>query len=112
MTVPTVALDDSSYVDLTAQVQNGRLDWNVPTENSTWRIFSFWEQYTNQRSNTGGINATTVIGNGSWTVDHFSSTGAKVTTDFWDQYILSNETVADLLQEVGKYGKGLPVIEQ
>jgi hypothetical protein len=100
---PTVKLDESSYVDLTSRVKNGRLQWNVPSGNATWRIFSFWGHYTNQRSNAGGTLATTVIGNGSWTVDHFSKIGAKVTTDFWDQNILDDAEIATLLKTVGEY---------
>lgn len=102
--VPTVELDESSYVDLTNSVKDGHLNWTVPSGDSTWRIFSFWGHFTNQRSNTGGTLSTTVIGNGSWTVDHFSSTGAKVTTDFWDQNILDDAETANLLKAVGEYG--------
>lgn len=101
--VPTVKLDESSYVDLTPLVKNGHLNWTAPSSDSTWRVFSFWGHYTNQRSNTGGTLATTVIGNGSWTVDHFSKTGAEVTTDFWDQNILNDVEIADLLKTVGEY---------
>ncbi len=32
------------------------------------------------------------IQNGSWTVDHFSARGAKVMTDFWENYLLVNGT--------------------
>lgn len=100
---PTVELDESSYLDLTALVKDGHLNWGAPSGNSTWRIFSFWGHYTNQRSNAGGTFATSVIGNGSWTVDHFSKTGAKVTTDFWDQNILYDTEIANLLKTVGEY---------
>lgn len=100
---PTVKLDESSYLDLTPFVKDGKLSWKVPSGNSTWRIFSFWGHYTNQRSNTSGIIATTVIGNGSWTVDHFSKIGAKLTTDFWDQNILDDKDIKTLLKAVGKY---------
>ena len=101
--VPTVELDESSYIDLASSVKDGHLSWTVPSGDSAWRIISFWGHYTNQRSNTGGTLATTVVGNGSWTVDHFSSTGAKVTTDFWDQNIFDDAEIASLLEKVGEY---------
>jgi hypothetical protein len=85
-------------------VKDGLLDWTAPLGNSTWRVFSFWVKHTNQRSCTGGRDATTVIGNGSWIVDHFDAVGARLITDFWDQHILSNEQTLTFLQEVGQYG--------
>ncbi|GFF92501.1 hypothetical protein IFM60648_09770 [Aspergillus lentulus] len=99
-----VALDPLSFVDLSAKVKDGLLDWTAPLGNSTWRVFSFWVKHTNQRSCTGGRDATTVIGNGSWTVDHFDAIGARLITDFWDQHILSDEQTLTFLQDVGQYG--------
>ncbi|KAH3511309.1 hypothetical protein KXV55_002464 [Aspergillus fumigatus] len=98
-----VDLDPLSFVDLSAKVKDGLLDWTPPLGNSTWRIFSFWLKHTNQRSCTGGLNPTTVIGNGSWVVDHFDAMGARLITDFWDHHILSDEQTLTFLQEVGQY---------
>ncbi|KAH2751846.1 hypothetical protein KXW10_004681 [Aspergillus fumigatus] len=98
-----VDLDPLSFVDLSAKVKDGLLDWTPPLGNSTWRIFSFWVKHTNQRSCTGGLNPTTVIGNGSWVVDHFDAMGARLITDFWDHHILSDEQTLTFLQEVGQY---------
>ncbi|KUI65520.1 hypothetical protein VM1G_01214 [Cytospora mali] len=101
-----VLLDEDSYVDLTPLVStDGQLEWIPPVNggNSTWNIFSYWQQYTNQRECHGGLNATTVIGNGSWIVDHFSNIGAQKVTDFWDEQILSDNETADLLASVGEY---------
>lgn len=108
ITVPVVVLDESSYVDLTTLVStDGQLEWTPPVNgiNSTWRIFSYWQQYTNQRECHGGLNATTVIGNGSWVVDHFSIIGAQKVTNFWDEQILVDQETADLLASVGEYCK-------
>ncbi|KAF2643404.1 hypothetical protein P280DRAFT_394111 [Massarina eburnea CBS 473.64] len=100
----TVFLEEGSFVDLTAFVQNdSSLQWTPPDSSKAWRIFSIWEAYTNQRSCDGGLNATDILGNGSWIVDHFSKAGASRTTDFWDQYIISDSGIADLLRTVGKY---------
>ncbi|KAL1880144.1 hypothetical protein Daus18300_001507 [Diaporthe australafricana] len=104
--VPVFILDEDSYVDLTSNVStDGQLEWTPPAGggNSTWKLFSYWSRYTNQRATRGGLNATTVIGNGSWTVDHFSTAGAVKVTDFWDQQILSDAETAQLLADVGKY---------
>ncbi|KAK5120725.1 hypothetical protein LTR85_006083 [Meristemomyces frigidus] len=40
--------------------------------------------------------------NGSWIVDHFSALGAQTPINFWEQYLLDNETLA-LLSDVGNY---------
>lgn len=106
--VPVFIIDEDSYIDLTANVSaDGQLKWTPPTDggNSTWKLFSYWQRHTNQRSCRGGLNATTVIGNGSWTVDHFSAAGAAKVTDFWDQQILSDEETAQLVADVAKYCK-------
>ncbi|KAJ4289046.1 hypothetical protein N0V90_011388 [Kalmusia sp. IMI 367209] len=99
-----VHLKQSSFIDLSSLVaKNQSLQWSPPTSNSTWKIFSFWEAYTNQRSCDAGPKPTDFLGNGSWTVDHFSKAGASRVTDFWDKYILSDKQVAGLLRNVGKY---------
>lgn len=63
-------------VDLTDQVGgDNSLNWTAPEGNSTWRLIAWYERQANQRSCAGGLNATDYIGNGSWTVDHFSAEG-------------------------------------
>ncbi|CZR63542.1 uncharacterized protein PAC_13439 [Phialocephala subalpina] len=94
-------LKESSIIDLTSEVTNGFLGWTPPTD-SNYTLIAFYERYTNQRSCIGGVNATDFIGNGSWTVDHFSAAGSKRTTDFLDQHVIYDE-VKDLLEEVGEY---------
>ncbi len=101
-----IELDLDSAVDLTLEATaNGSLNFTPPKPDSTWRIFSFWEKYTNQKSCVGVNQADNFIGNGSWTVDHFSAAGAKLTTDFMDHHILDDADVANLIREVGNYGK-------
>ncbi|KIX10705.1 uncharacterized protein Z518_01789 [Rhinocladiella mackenziei CBS 650.93] len=101
--LPAYVVNEESVVDLTESVVGGNLSFMPPNNNATWRIFSFWEAYTNQRSCAGGVNATNTVSNGSWVVDHFSSTGAQVTTDFLDHQILSYPGVEELLKDVGNY---------
>lgn len=99
-------LNESSFIDLMPLVKDGwALVWTPPDLTKTWKILSFWEAYTNQKSCDGGPNAATYIGNGSWTVDHFSKAGAARVTDFWDKQILSNAEVSGLLRSVGRYGE-------
>ena len=80
------------------------MQWTPADNSQTWKIFSFWESYTNQKSCVGGANATNFIGNGSWITDHFSKAGAQRTTDFWDQYLLSDSETRRLLGCIGQYG--------
>lgn len=104
--MPVFILDEDSYIELTPNISaDGQLEWTPPVDegNSTWKLFSYWQRYTNQRACRGGLNPSTVIGNGSWTVDHFSAAGAAKVTDFWDQQILSDSETAELLAEVAKY---------
>lgn len=56
------------------------------------------------RSGLAGPNPQNFIQNGSFAVDHFSSTGAKVTTDFLEQYVLINGA-KELLENVGNYSE-------
>lgn len=98
-------LDETSLVDLTTLINDGTLSWTAPEGNGTWIIFGLYERYTNQRSCASVANATTPLANGSWVVDHWSSSGAKKMTDFWDQQILSDDHIASLVQKVGQYGE-------
>jgi hypothetical protein len=44
----------------------------------------------------------TFIQNGSWVNDYFSSNGAQLIIDFWENYLLGNGS-RELIQEVGNY---------
>ncbi|PVH75254.1 hypothetical protein DL98DRAFT_602280, partial [Cadophora sp. DSE1049] len=94
-------LEEDSLIDITLKVVDGQLSFSPPKEGD-WQIMAFYERYTNQKSCSGAENPSSIIGNGSWIVDHFSSTGAKVTTDFIDQNVLdpSNQKA---LANVGLY---------
>ena len=96
-------IEESSLVDITSKFIDGRLSFKPP-KTGDWQIMAFYERYTNQRSCSGAVHPDSIIGNGSWIVDHFSDAGAKVTTDFIDQNILdaNNQKV---LAKFGQYGK-------
>ncbi|KAL1649437.1 hypothetical protein SLS58_001492 [Diplodia intermedia] len=120
-------------VDLTAEVdpETRELSWTPPEGESEWRLMAWYERYTNQKSCSGGLNATEYIGNGSWTVDHFSaagewggfgdggfsvvalavaaiadafSIGSRKLTDFFDAHVIPDDETRELLASVGKYG--------
>ncbi|KAH8893071.1 hypothetical protein GQ53DRAFT_764142 [Thozetella sp. PMI_491] len=63
-------LKESSVVDLTSQVTDGSLSWVAPADAESYEL--------------------TVLGNGSFMVDHFSDLGAKKLTEFWDQNLLDD----------------------
>lgn len=102
--IPFSTLEHDSLIDLTNVTKDGTLTWTAPDRNGTWVIFAIYERYTNQRSCVSISNATTALGNGSWMVDHWSASGAKKTTDFWDRHILSDSTIAALARKAGEYG--------
>ncbi|KIX05605.1 uncharacterized protein Z518_06477 [Rhinocladiella mackenziei CBS 650.93] len=99
----SIILDEPSVVDLTTTVMDGLLTWTPPPGNSTWRIFTFWQHYTNQRSCIATPGAVDYIGNGSWIVDHFCKEGAARVTDFLDRYVISDAETESLLRQVGNY---------
>ncbi|EMD67440.1 hypothetical protein COCSADRAFT_157824 [Bipolaris sorokiniana ND90Pr] len=101
--IPYTFLDHDSLVELTNITNHGTLTWTAPDGNGTWVLFAVYERYTNQRTCVSIANATTALGNGSWVVDHWSVSGAKKTTDFWDQHILSVPEIARLVGEVMSY---------
>lgn len=100
-------LDKDSLTDLTNLKRQNQLSWTAPEGNGTWVIFGIYERYTNQRSCTAAKNATTVLSNGSWVVNHWSAAGASKMTNFWDQQLLSDESIMSLVNEVGEYGEYL-----
>ncbi|KAL3484600.1 hypothetical protein BJX62DRAFT_243769 [Aspergillus germanicus] len=98
-----VKIDEVSIIDLKPFLKNGHLTWRVPPGNDTWKIFAFWEGFTNQLSCSGGVNGTTTIQQGSLVVDHFSEAGAKVHTSFLDQHVLTEKMTKKNLKENGQY---------
>ncbi|RFU24424.1 hypothetical protein B7463_g11914, partial [Scytalidium lignicola] len=94
-----VLLDESTLVDLTDSVRNGIIHWTASHKRDNSILFAFYERYTNQRSSVSAANAETVIGNGSWVVDHFSASGVQKMTRFWEENVLNHE-IRDLISKV------------
>ena len=102
---PIWYINEDSIIDLSDEVTNGRISWAAPEGDSDWRLFTFWEGFTNQRSIKPVTGASDLLGNGSWVVDHFSREGARVMTDFVDQNVLSDEAISNLVREHNSKGQ-------
>lgn len=78
-------LDQSSLVDLTAQVTDGHVTWTAP-DDGTWLLFSYWERGSGQLPEAGPHTTPE-----AYVVDHFSAKGTRAVTDFWEEHILDRE---------------------
>jgi len=94
-----------SFTDVTASTSaTGDLNIIFPT-NSTLRGYLVFAAYSFQPlslEGIGGPDPQNFIQNGSYNVDHFSAVGAKVTTDFLEQYGFVN-VAKELIEAVGNY---------
>ena len=110
----TLAVD--SLQDVTGEVdtETGQISLSFPANASglEYQIFAYYQNHTNyhEQAPPWYVNAsvpqspvTSFVENGSWVVDHYSSTGAQLIIDFWETYLLDNNT-RSLIQEVGNYG--------
>ena len=111
-----LTLAASSLQDITDQVDatTGHLSISFSANASglEYQVFAYYQNHTNyhEQAPPWYVNASvpqspveTFVENGSWVVDHYSSTGAKLVIDFWENYLLGNGT-RELIQEVGNYG--------
>ncbi|KAJ0382930.1 hypothetical protein COL922a_011526 [Colletotrichum nupharicola] len=71
-------------------------------EGLQWDLFADTEAVTADGHFNGTIPTEAIWDNGSYVVDHFSSKGADVVRDFWEQYIFV-DNVKELLTETGNY---------
>ena len=70
-----------------------------------YRLFAYYQYQDLVKSLEIESNTTgTMFDNGSYTVDHYSSRGAQTVIDFWENHILNDTDVKELLTDVGKYG--------
>lgn len=108
-----VTLSAASLKDVTSEVtEDGHLTVDFAGTNATGinhTIFAIYQIHSDYRAQDGPLDLggpqtapASWLQNGSWSVDHFSSLGAKTTTDFWEQYILVNGT-REMLADVGNY---------
>lgn len=110
ITYEQIFLRNGTLEDITELVdqETGSLaaTFRRPCGSGRFRVFAFYERQTEHQNLKFKGNSTGELwDNGSYAVDHFSARGAQVTTDFWDQYILSNDDIKEKLRLVGNYGK-------
>lgn len=104
-----VVLEEGSILDITTIAQNATLDWKPPITGQhgqasmPWVVLAFYQRFSNERSCVSVSQPSSWIGNGSWMVDHFSASGARKMTDFWDEHILNDGEIDRLLRQVGSY---------
>ncbi|THW43029.1 hypothetical protein D6D22_04627 [Aureobasidium pullulans] len=108
-------LSQQSMVDVTNKVNTaGRLTYQFPAGSAgeSYVVFAYYLVHTGfmeQRSPLSVIPGvpqspvTSYVQNGSWVVDHFSTKGAKLVTDFWEQHLLNGSDTSQLLKQVGNY---------
>ncbi|GKT63413.1 secreted protein [Colletotrichum tofieldiae] len=103
-----MVLDHTSLDDITGLVSKatGALTTKFPpSEDARFTIFAFYQKLSgNKNLKFESNSSSTLWDNGSYTVDHFSAQGARVTTDFWEKYILDDQ-VTTKLKEVGNYAR-------
>lgn len=80
-------LDPDSLVDLTSEVgADGTLSTTLPGDgDSTWAVIAFWQTASGETRT--GLTATTP----NYYLDHLSAAGARATTDYWDEHVLTGE---------------------
>ena len=112
----TQMLDATTLEDVTDQVTaTGHLSLKFPGHNVNglhYEVFAFYQNFSGYREQASPLELNTTVHqsavntfvkNGSWVVDHFSSKGAQVIIDFWEDYLL-DDTTRQLIHEVGNYG--------
>jgi hypothetical protein len=105
-TVYTVS--DSSITDITNDInKNGNIYVSFDRVDSTaieYVLYAAYYVLSGDKNCVAGPDPQTFLQNGSFIVDHFSKTGAKVTTDFLEKYVLVNG-VKELMTSIGGYCK-------
>lgn len=100
---------ESSLQDIISNVTaDGTLDITFPDDSGVegYLVYASYAFQNLVRSGLAGPDPQNFIQNGSFAVDHFSATGAQVTTDFLEQFVLVNGA-KELIEDVGNYSKYL-----
>ncbi|WP_210491766.1 glycosyl hydrolase [Patulibacter sp. SYSU D01012] len=84
-------LDRASVRDVTADVDaDGDLSWTAPDDGGTWVLIAFRQTASGQAGSPyTAPNADTFPSGKGYVVDHLSTEGARLTTDFWDEHLLT-----------------------
>ncbi len=86
-------LDGSTVQDVPVAA-DGTVSWTAPATGN-WILISYWERGSGQKPE-GSAHTTP----DSYVIDHFSQTGTKAITDFWESHILTPEVRA-LIHDAG-----------
>lgn len=109
-----ITLSANSLSDLTSNVDaNGKLTYNFSNtaEGSAHVLFAFYLTHPETREVNASTESIAAVAqspienwtqNGSWAVDHFSTAGAQLIIDFWNQSMLSG-TATESIQQVGNF---------
>lgn len=111
----TQTLAASSLRDVTDQVDdNGHLSvsFDSSANGSYYRVFAYYQVHSDYRQQASPLTVNTTVNqspvtsyvqNGSWIPDHFSAQGAQVIIDFWENNLLDDDGIRQLVHEVGNY---------
>jgi hypothetical protein len=92
-TTGPVTLVTSSVRDVTDQVADGTLQHAFPNGNGNpWVVIDFLQTASGLVGQRGGFTATQP----NYVVDHWSTDGVRVQTDFWDSDVLTDAVQANL----------------
>lgn len=97
----------NNLTDITSSVKadgSVKVEFPANADNAEYVVYASYYELSGQRACIPGETPKNFIQNGSFAVDHFSARGAKVTTDFLEQYVLI-DGVKELFQEIGNYSK-------
>ncbi|KAK7029418.1 ubiquitin-specific protease ubp1 [Paramarasmius palmivorus] len=111
ITEARVPLDYTTLIDLTDKVEGEEGGYSIswaPESNATNVLLAYYYRRNGNPHAVGGFNGPQPDKPGSWgafVVDHWSPSGVNVTSDFFEQYILSKDGIGELLAQpgVGKY---------
>ena len=102
----------STLEDVTHQVgKDGQLKIDFPSNQTglNYTVFAVYMMRSHYRAQDGPYDLmenqtppTSIAGNGSWAVDHFSELGAQTSIEFWERHILQHGT-QELIEQVGNY---------
>jgi hypothetical protein len=84
-------LDRSTVQDVTDQVDaGGNLTWTAPDDGGVWNVIVFRQTASGQTGSPyTASNADTFASGNGYVEDHLSTEGAEITTDYWDEHILT-----------------------
>src|SRR4051794_29816960 len=85
---------DGSTVTHVPIADDGTVSWTAPADGN-WALISYYERGSGQKPE-GSAHTTP----DSYVVDHFSQTGTKAITDYWDAHILTPQ-IRKLLEDAG-----------